>query len=174
MEPNTNTTVVSNSPLIATLSSAGEPKLWRDPGISTGALPIAQLAQQKASELDLSSVSSKLTSHEDDLSKADEEEQQHDFAPPSNNVSAIFQEVPIPEAPHPSMTRTREIAFIFITCFSQFLSLSALNQTVAPVLVLADYFHIEDYGTLSWFSAAFSMSVGTFILPAGMSNTPFT
>ncbi|KAF2681417.1 MFS general substrate transporter [Lentithecium fluviatile CBS 122367] len=65
------------------------------------------------------------------------------------------------------MTWTREAAFIFITCIAQFLSLSALNQTVAPVLVLADYFHVEDYGTLSWFSASFSMSVGTFILPAG-------
>ncbi|CAI6341363.1 unnamed protein product [Periconia digitata] len=68
---------------------------------------------------------------------------------------------------NPPMNITREIAFIFVTCLAQFLSLSAMNQTVAPVLVLADYFHVEDYGTLSWFSASFSMSVGTFILPAG-------
>jgi hypothetical protein len=53
---------------------------------------------------------------------------------------------------------------------AQFLSLGALNQTVAPVMVLADYFNIEDYGTLSWFSASFSMSVGAFILPAGKQN----
>ncbi|KAF2004345.1 MFS general substrate transporter [Amniculicola lignicola CBS 123094] len=65
------------------------------------------------------------------------------------------------------MTRTREFLFIFITCMAQFLSLGALNQTVAPVMVLAKYFNIEDYGTLSWFSASYSMSVGTFILPAG-------
>ncbi|PSN65998.1 MFS general substrate transporter [Corynespora cassiicola Philippines] len=65
------------------------------------------------------------------------------------------------------MTRSREFAFIFITCIAQLLSLSALNQTVAPVIVLAKFFDIEDYGTLSWFSASFSMSVGTFILPAG-------
>ncbi|KAF2111442.1 major facilitator superfamily-domain-containing protein [Lophiotrema nucula] len=65
------------------------------------------------------------------------------------------------------MSKSREVAFISITCIAQLLSLGALNQTVAPVMVLADYFHIEDYGTLSWFSAAFSMSVGTFILPAG-------
>ncbi|KAF2468938.1 MFS general substrate transporter [Lindgomyces ingoldianus] len=65
------------------------------------------------------------------------------------------------------MSKPREVAFIFITCIAQFLSLGALNQTVAPVMVLAESFHIEDYGTLSWFSASFSMSVGTFILPAG-------
>ena len=59
------------------------------------------------------------------------------------------------------------IAFIFITCISQFPSLSALNQTVSPVLILAQAFGVEDYGKLSWFSASYSMSVGTFILPAG-------
>ncbi|ORY15286.1 hypothetical protein BCR34DRAFT_478185 [Clohesyomyces aquaticus] len=67
----------------------------------------------------------------------------------------------------PSLTRSREIALIFITCIAQFLSLAALLQTLSPVMILADYFHVEDYGTLSWFSASYSMSVGTFILPAG-------
>ncbi|KAH7355794.1 YOR378W-like protein [Pyrenochaeta sp. MPI-SDFR-AT-0127] len=67
----------------------------------------------------------------------------------------------------PLTSRSHEFAFIFITCFSQFLSLCALNQTVAPVIGLAQYFHVDNYGELSWFSAAFSMTVGTFILPAG-------
>ncbi|KAF1970666.1 MFS general substrate transporter [Bimuria novae-zelandiae CBS 107.79] len=53
------------------------------------------------------------------------------------------------------------------TCTAQFLSLSALNQTVAPVLILAKSFGVEDYRNLSWFSASYSMSVGTFILPTG-------
>jgi hypothetical protein len=34
-----------------------------------------------------------------------------------------------------SMSRKRTVAFIFITCIAQFLSLSALNQTVAPMMV---------------------------------------
>lgn len=67
----------------------------------------------------------------------------------------------------PLMSRSQEITFIFITCAAQFLSLSALNQTVAPVITLAHYYHVDNYGDLSWFSAAFSMAVGTFILPAG-------
>lgn len=71
--------------------------------------------------------------------------------------------------PEPSLLKSRQqqIAFIFITCIAQFLSLSALNQTVSPVLILAEDFGVEDYGKLSWFSASYSMSVGTFILPAG-------
>ena len=67
-------------------------------------------------------------------------------------------------------SRRKQIVFIFITCIAQFLSLSALNQTVSPVLILAEDFGVQDYGKLSWFSASYSMSVGTFILPAG---TPF-
>jgi hypothetical protein len=63
--------------------------------------------------------------------------------------------------------RLHEAAFVLTACSAQFLSLAAMNQTVAPVLILADYFHIFDYGTLSWFSAAYSLTVGTFILPAG-------
>ncbi|KAF2460251.1 major facilitator superfamily [Lineolata rhizophorae] len=65
------------------------------------------------------------------------------------------------------MSRLHEVAFIFVACLAQFLSLCALNQTVGPVIILANQFEIHDYGTLSWFSAAYSMTVGTFILPAG-------
>jgi len=65
------------------------------------------------------------------------------------------------------MSQLHELTFISILCMAQFLSLSAMNQTVAPMMILADYFDIHDYGNLSWFSAAFSMTVGTFILPAG-------
>jgi len=70
----------------------------------------------------------------------------------------------VPECP---MSRIQLIAFISITCIAQLLSLSAMNQTVAPVILLARYFHVPNPGELSWFSAAYSMSVGTFILPAG-------
>jgi hypothetical protein len=102
---------------------------------------------------------------EDVPSKTDEEKQQDDLT--RSDCSASNTEEHVAEPSPPSMSRTREAAFIFITCVSQFLSLSALNQTVAPVLVLAEYFNVDNYGTLSWFSASFSMSVGTFILPAG-------
>lgn len=63
--------------------------------------------------------------------------------------------------------RIHEVALIFTLCLAQFLSLAAMNQTVAPLMILAEYFDINDYGKLSWFSAAYSMTVGTFILPAG-------
>ena len=68
------------------------------------------------------------------------------------------------------MSRAREVAFVAVTCLAQFLSLGGLNQTVSPMLVLARQFGVEDYGTLSWFSASYSLTVGTFILPAGKAS----
>ncbi|KAK3334404.1 MFS general substrate transporter [Neurospora tetraspora] len=68
---------------------------------------------------------------------------------------------------HTGLSSVHEVVFVFVLCLAQFLSLAAMNQTVAPMLILAKYFDIHDYGNLSWFSAAYSMTVGTFILPAG-------
>ena len=89
--------------------------------------------------------------------------------PQSSDASATLMiedpVVPLPESP--VMSSKQKVAFIFITCIAQFLSLSALCQTVAPVILLGRHFNIDNYGELSWFTAAFSMTVGTFILPAG-------
>jgi hypothetical protein len=72
------------------------------------------------------------------------------------------------ETPEPSsMSCLHTFIFVIITCCAQFFSLCGMNQTVAPVMILAKYFDITNYGTLSWFSAAYSLTVGTFILPAG-------
>lgn len=60
-----------------------------------------------------------------------------------------------------------DAAFIFTICTSQGLSLAALAQTIAPLTIIGNYFNITDPGQLSWLTAAFSLTVGTFILPAG-------
>jgi hypothetical protein len=64
-------------------------------------------------------------------------------------------------------SRFNEVIFVMLLCSAQFINLAAMNQTVAPLMILAKFFNIHDYGNLSWFSAAYSMTVGTFILPAG-------
>lgn len=75
--------------------------------------------------------------------------------------------VPPQQGKHTGMNSIHEVVFVAVLCLAQFLSLAAMNQTVAPMLILAKYFDIHDYGNLSWFSAAYSMTVGNFILPAG-------
>ncbi|KIW07398.1 uncharacterized protein PV09_02241 [Verruconis gallopava] len=74
---------------------------------------------------------------------------------------------PLPTPEGPLLSFPRQVALIAVCCSAQFLNLAGMNQTVASVMILSHYFDIRDYGTLSWFSAAYSMSVGTFILPAG-------
>jgi hypothetical protein len=61
----------------------------------------------------------------------------------------------------------RDAAFIVNTCLAQFLSLAALAQTVAPLLIIGADLQVTDPGLLSWFMAAFSLTLGTMILPAG-------
>ncbi|PBP15649.1 MFS general substrate transporter, partial [Diplocarpon rosae] len=54
----------------------------------------------------------------------------------------------------------REVPFIVTICMAQILS-------AAPLYVVGESFGITNEGYLSWYLAAFSLTVGTFVLPAG-------
>jgi hypothetical protein len=99
----------------------------------------------------------------------------HDTAGPSRSCSRNekITETSGPRVEEEPLSLPHQIALVSICCLAQFLNLAGMNQTVAPVMILSDYFDIRDYGTLSWFSAAYSMSVGTFILPAGKKMLAF-
>jgi hypothetical protein len=73
-----------------------------------------------------------------------------------------------PGPPTPKWSRSHEIAFIIIVCLAQFITLGALAQTVAPLSLIVEDLKVSNPGQLSWFTAAYSMTLGTFILPAGM------
>jgi hypothetical protein len=68
----------------------------------------------------------------------------------------------------PNWSRLRDIAFIISVCSAQFLALACLAQTVAPLSIIGNTFNVEDPAQLSWFTAAYSMTLGTFILPSGL------
>ncbi|QIW99162.1 hypothetical protein AMS68_004680 [Peltaster fructicola] len=61
----------------------------------------------------------------------------------------------------------REAAFVFLVCLAQCLSLAGLAQTIAPLDIIGSSFGVTDEARLSWYSAAFSLTFGAFILPAG-------
>lgn len=69
--------------------------------------------------------------------------------------------------PEIHFSTTHEILFIASVCLAQFLSLAALAQTVSPLLLIGADLKVQNPGQLSWFTASFSMTLGTFILPAG-------
>jgi MFS family permease len=61
----------------------------------------------------------------------------------------------------------REIAFVAILCMAQFTCQAGLGQSIAPLHIIGDSFRTRSPGQLSWFAAAYSLTVGTFILIAG-------
>lgn len=65
------------------------------------------------------------------------------------------------------MFTPREFLFVLNACLAQFFSLAALAQTWAPLLDVARALHITQPGLMAWPTAAYSLTLGSCILPAG-------
>lgn len=87
-----------------------------------------------------------------------EDEEKH-FGAVKEDYDALLPTTPFSPA--------RETLLIFTVCMAQFLSISGLVQTIAPMNIVGNSFSTTDEGIISWYTAAFSLTVGTFILPAG-------
>lgn len=61
----------------------------------------------------------------------------------------------------------REIFFILNVCLAQLLSLAGLAQTFTPLVILSNAFGISNPGLMAWPTAAYSLTLGSCILPAG-------
>ncbi|KAJ3535722.1 hypothetical protein NM208_g7020 [Fusarium decemcellulare] len=60
-----------------------------------------------------------------------------------------------------------EIFFVAIVCSSQLMTQAGLALSVVPMHIIGDSFGATNPGDLSWFTAGYSLTVGTFILIAG-------
>ncbi|CAD6592817.1 MAG: hypothetical protein ASARMPRED_006733 [Alectoria sarmentosa] len=60
-----------------------------------------------------------------------------------------------------------EILFVGLICCAQFTTQVGLGQCLAILHVIGDTYGLSDPGELSWLIAAYSLTVGTFILLAG-------
>ncbi len=72
-----------------------------------------------------------------------------------------------PPPPTSRMFTPREFLFVLNVCLAQFFSLAALAQTWAPLLDVARALHITQPGLMAWPTAAYSLTLGSRILPAG-------
>ena len=61
----------------------------------------------------------------------------------------------------------KEILFVGLICCAQFTTQAGLGQCLTILHVIGDHFGLTNPGELSWLIAAYSLTVGTFILPAG-------
>lgn len=89
---------------------------------------------------------------------------------PSESPAVTDHDGKTEDDPHtvgPAFSPAHEILLIFMICMAQFLSLAGLAQTIAPLGIIGRSFGVVDEGELSWYPAAFSLTLGTFILPAG-------
>jgi hypothetical protein len=72
-----------------------------------------------------------------------------------------------PSHVQPPQSLAVEIPFIFTLCMAQLLAQAGLGQCIAPLHIIGNSFGTQDAGQLSWMPAAYSLTVGTFILIAG-------
>jgi MFS family permease len=79
------------------------------------------------------------------------------------NLAAIHTQSWVEHPKNPFL----EIAFVSILSMAQLMTQACLAQVITPLHIIGDSFHTQNPSQLSWFPAAYSLSVGTFILPAG-------
>ncbi|KAJ5956783.1 Major facilitator superfamily domain general substrate transporter [Penicillium viridicatum] len=65
------------------------------------------------------------------------------------------------------MNSLHEYIFIGVVCAAQFMTQAGLALAIVPLHIIGDSFHVTNPGQLSWYAAAYSLTVGTFILIAG-------
>lgn len=67
----------------------------------------------------------------------------------------------------PKMSRWREIGFIILIAASHLMTQAALGQALAPLDIIGAGLGARSIGETAWFVAAYSLTVGTFILVSG-------
>jgi MFS family permease len=80
-----------------------------------------------------------------------------------------YLEKPLPETT-PELVRMspfRESLFVGTVAVSHLMTQAALGQALAPIDIIAADFGTVSQGQMSWFIAAYSLTVGTFILISG-------
>ncbi|KAF1988977.1 hypothetical protein K402DRAFT_391145 [Aulographum hederae CBS 113979] len=66
-----------------------------------------------------------------------------------------------------TMSPLHEFVFVCLVCLAQFMTQVGLGQTMSIIHLIGNSFGITSPGELSWLIAAYSLTVGTFILLSG-------
>lgn len=61
----------------------------------------------------------------------------------------------------------QEIAFVALICIAQLCMLSGMAQALVPAYLIGATFQGTTPGDLAWYSAAYGLTAGTFVLPSG-------
>ncbi|KAK3316456.1 major facilitator superfamily-domain-containing protein [Apodospora peruviana] len=66
-----------------------------------------------------------------------------------------------------TLSLPHEILFVAVICCAQLTTQAGLAQTLSIISIIGDHFGLSKPGDLSWFVAAYGLTVGTFILVSG-------
>ncbi|EFX03361.1 major facilitator superfamily transporter [Grosmannia clavigera kw1407] len=64
-------------------------------------------------------------------------------------------------------SRVHEALFVLVICLSQVLMLVGIAQALVPAKIMGQSFLNTRPGDIAWYSAAYGLTSGTFVLPAG-------
>lgn len=89
-----------------------------------------------------------------------------------NDLDNVHSRIVEPQDDHKSETNpkwsgARETVFLIVICCAQFLTQAGLGQAIFPLHLIGQGFGNQSPEQLSWYVAAYSLTVGTFILVAG-------
>ncbi|KAK9427034.1 YOR378W-like protein [Lipomyces doorenjongii] len=89
-------------------------------------------------------------------------------SPSADNLTNVDQMPIVPlKISYREFSLSYEILFVALISLSQLLTQAALGQGVATLHIVGEHFGVNNPAELAWFIAAYSLTVGTFILPAG-------
>ncbi|MCJ1229603.1 hypothetical protein MMC12_006272 [Toensbergia leucococca] len=97
------------------------------------------------------------------MSSANSEEKLEEVLPDKEGEGTSHH----PPPPKPSFSTAHEVAFVAVVCSAQLMTQASFGQVLAPLHVIGDAFKAQNTGQLVWYPAAYSLTVGTFILVAG-------
>ncbi|KAI9851513.1 MAG: hypothetical protein M1838_003467 [Thelocarpon superellum] len=70
-------------------------------------------------------------------------------------------------SPPPPFSLTHEVLLVATICLAQLLTQAGLGQALGPLRYIGEHFGTTKPGQLSWYVAAYGLTIGTFILIAG-------
>ena len=125
--------------------------------------------QEKARLSDEERAQTHQSFHNPDL-EAEQKERTANSEPTSRSSQSEPHRVdrkPPDSQEQPARSLAHDIALITVLCFAQVLLQASLAQSILPLDYISASLGVTDPGQQSWLTAAFSLTVGTFILPAG-------
>ncbi|KAJ2896287.1 MFS general substrate transporter [Zalerion maritima] len=67
----------------------------------------------------------------------------------------------------PILSKAQEIMFVLVICLADGLMLAGLAQGIAPMLAILEDFPGAEQGETTWYTAAYALTAGAFVLPGG-------